>query len=161
MKIISKLTIILVLASAFIACRVLTPQPTPTSLPTPTPGATYTSPPTAKPTDIALSPTATPTIPVLDIPTGKPVANWEGFPIMPEAIAGDGHSRSYTFTIKASVEQVQQFYEKEIAKLGWNLFASEQSTTEAALLFFMKGSDILTLSIIPLPDGVTYVLLVK
>ncbi|MBI5354212.1 MAG: hypothetical protein HZB50_16330 [Chloroflexi bacterium] len=80
---------------------------------------------------------------------------------MPDAIAGGGDSTSYFFTINASSEEVQKFYEKELAKLGWNFFASGQGKTDAVLLFFMKDASTLTISIIPQPDGVMYVLLVK
>ncbi len=41
------------------------------------------------------------------------------------------------------------------------MFASGQGTTEAILLIFMKGSDTMTISIIPQPDGLMYVLFVK
>lgn len=95
------------------------------------------------------------------MPTGKPVTNWEGIPVMPNAIAGDGDSQGYTFTIKATTEEVQKFYEKTMSKLGWNMFASGQGTTEAILLIFMKGSDTMTISIIPQPDDLMYVLFVK
>lgn len=95
------------------------------------------------------------------MPTGKPITNWEGIPVMPNAIAGDGDSQGYTFTIKATPEEVQKFYEKTMSKLGWNMFASGQGTTEAILLIFMKGSDTMTISIIPQPDGLMYVLFVK
>jgi hypothetical protein len=80
---------------------------------------------------------------------------------MPSAIAGDGDSSGYAFTIQASPEDVQHFYENEMPKLGWNLFASGQGTTDALMLMFMKGSDLLTISIIPQSDGLIYVLLVK
>jgi len=80
---------------------------------------------------------------------------------MPKAIAGEGDSKGYSFTINASSDEIQKFYEKELAKLGWNFFAGGQGTTDAVLLFFMKDASTLTVSILPQPDGVMYVLLVK
>lgn len=80
---------------------------------------------------------------------------------MPNAIAGDGDSKGYTFTVKATAAAVQDFYQKAMAKLGWNMFASGQGATSTILLMFMKGTDTVTVSIIPQPDGVMYVLLVK
>ena len=80
---------------------------------------------------------------------------------MLNAIAGDGDSSSYSFTIMASADEVQDFYETELAGLGWNLFATGQGETDTLLLMFMKGTAILTVSIIPQPDGLMYVMLVK
>lgn len=80
---------------------------------------------------------------------------------MPNALAGQGDSKGYSFTINASPDEIQKFYETELAKLGWNMFASGLGTTDAALLIFMKGTSTLSVSIIPQPDGTMYVLLVK
>lgn len=80
---------------------------------------------------------------------------------MPNAIAGDGDSKGYSFTTNASSDQVQKFYEKELVKLGWNMFAGGQGATKAVLLIFMKDTSTISISIIPQPDGSTYVLLVK
>ena len=80
---------------------------------------------------------------------------------MPNAIAGDGDNKGYSFTINASPDEIQKFYEAELAKLGWNMFASGQGATGAVMLIFMKGTGTLSVSIIPQPDGIMYVLLVK
>ena len=82
---------------------------------------------------------------------------------MPSAIAGDGDSNSYSFTVKASPDEVQKFYEKAMAKLGWNMFASGQGATKALMLIFMKGSgsSTVSVSVIPQPDDLVYVMLVK
>ena len=80
---------------------------------------------------------------------------------MPNAIAGEGDSKGYFFTINATPEEIQKFYEQELGKLGWNMFASGQGTTNAILLIFMKDASTLSVSIIPQPDGIMYVLLVK
>jgi len=80
---------------------------------------------------------------------------------MPNAIAGEGDSKGYAFTIKTTADEVLKFYEKEMAKLGWDILAVVQGTTNAVLIIFTKGSDTVTISIIPQPDGLMYVLLVK
>jgi len=138
-----------------------TPEPsfTPTPKPSETPEPTFT--PTVRPTATRIPITEPPTVPVLPMPSGTPVSNWEGFPIMPNAIAGEGDNNGYSFTILASAPEVQEFYETELAILGWNLFATGQGAKDTLLLIFMKGSDILSISIIPQPDGVMYVLLAK
>ncbi len=80
---------------------------------------------------------------------------------MPNALAGEGDNDSYAFTINASTDEIQNYYESKLAKLGWGMFASGQGSTDAVLLIFMKGTDMVTMSIIPQPDGIMYVLLVK
>lgn len=169
MKVINKLIIISVLLLILTPCSTFAPKPTETPVPTATsfptststPEPTITPSPTDKPTKTSAPPTETPSAPGFTMPTGKPVANWEGIPIMPNAIAGDGDGKGYSFTIKATPEEVQKFYEKAMVKLGWNLFATGDGTTDVVLLFFMKGSSMVSISIIPQPDGLLYVLLVK
>jgi hypothetical protein len=105
--------------------------------------------------------TETPSALGLPMPSGKPSSEWEGISVMPNAIAGEGDSKGYSFTIIATPDETQRFYEKELGKLGWNMFASGQGTTNAILLIFMKGTGTLSVSIIPQPDDIMYVLLVK
>jgi hypothetical protein len=80
---------------------------------------------------------------------------------MPKAIAGDGDNKGYSFTVKASPDEVQNFFEKEMKKLGWNKMAIGQGETKAMFLFFEKGSEMVTVGIIPEADGLILVLLVK
>ncbi len=176
MKVISKIIIISVLVMALTSCSAFAPKPTETPVPTATSLPTLTSTseptitptPTEEPTKTPIPPTKTPIHPtetlsalVLIMPTGKPATNWEGIPVMPNAIAGDGDSKGYSFTIKTTSDEVQKFYEKAMGKLGWNMFAAGQGTTSAILLMFMKGTDLVSISIIPQTDGLMYVLLVK
>lgn len=163
MKIICKTILFIVLVLALASCNTLAPKPTETPVPTETsvPTSTTTPEPTLTPTPTSVPPTETPTEPVLKMPTGKPDSKWEGFPIMPGAIAGEGDSKGYSFTIKASAEEIQNFYEKELNKLGWNLFANGNGDSGTVLLIFMKGTDTFTVSIIAQPDEIMYVLLVK
>jgi hypothetical protein len=71
---------------------------------------------------------------------------------MPGAIAGEesnsGGQASYMFTITSDIQTVQDYYTTELAKTGWAGFGAGQGETGNALLIFMKGTDILTLSII-------------
>ena len=80
---------------------------------------------------------------------------------MPNAIAGDGDFTGYSFTINATLDEIQKFYEKELENLGWNMIASGQGKTSAVLLIFLKDTGTLSISIFPQPDGIMYVLLVK
>lgn len=157
----SILTLILASCNTFAAKPTETPIPAPTSLPTLTPTAEPTPTPTQSPTDTPVLPAETASAPVLPMPSGKPLTNWEGIPVMPNAIAGDGDSNGYSFTVQATPDEVQQFYKVEMPKLGWTIFVTGQGTTEAILLIFMKDSNTASISIIPQSGGLLYVLLVK
>jgi hypothetical protein len=163
MKTIDKAILLSVLVIALASCNTFAPQPTETPTPTETslPTSTYTPEPTTTPTETPIPPTDTPSAPVLPMPSGKPSSEWEGIPVMPKAIAGEGDNKGYSFTINASPDEIQKFYEQELGKLGWNMFASGQGATNTILLIFMKDTGTLSVSIIPQPDGTMYVLLVK
>src|SRR5258706_8460862 len=163
MKNIGKAILLSVLVITLASCSSFAPKPTETPVSTETslPTSTNTPEPTNTPTKTPIPPTDTPSAPVLQMPSGKPSSEWEGIPVMPKAIAGEGDSKGYSFTINASPDEIQKFYEKELGKLGWNMFASGQGATNAILLIFMKDTGTLSVSIIPQPDGTMYVLLVK
>lgn len=137
--------------------------PTSTIIIAPTSTSTIepTAVPTIMPTQTSIPQTITPTIFDLPTPSGKPDEYWGEIRIMPDALTGEGDSTGYSFTINASVEQIQSFYQSELSNLGWNLFASGQGTTEAMLLIYMRNSNTLTVSILPQSNGTMYVLLVK
>jgi len=142
-------------------CNAFAPAPTPTLDPSPTalPTPTATLAPTNTPTTI---PNAdTPTSSALPLPSGTPAADWEGIPVMPNALAGNGDASGYSFTTNASADKVQAFYESKMVKLGWSLLANGQGDSGATLIIFIKGTDTATISIIPQADGIIYVMLVK
>ena len=139
------------------ACSVLAP------VPTTTPTATLI--PTATPTPI---PTATPQ-PVIDtqapisalLPSGNPEKEWQGIPIMPAALNGDGDNAGYRFTINANAEEVQAYYEKELGKVGWGLMAAGSGATDSVMLIFNNAaSSVMSVSIFPSGD-LTLVLIVS
>ncbi len=125
----------------------LTPFPTPTATPAPT----STLPP----------PTATPDIIAELMPEGEPASEWKGIPIMPEALAGEGDEQSYVFTVQATSQQVQEYYQRELGKRGWQLNARGAGSNASLMLIFMDNtSTMLTVSILVKGDG-SLVLLVK
>jgi len=169
MKPISRASLLAVFALGIASCGTFTPQPTATLTPTETslPTSTFTPEPThtpthtpIPPTNTSVPPTDTPSAPTLPIPQGEPVSEWEGIPVMPNALAGDGDPSGYSFIVPASRDEVQQFYVEELVKLGWQPFASGESDNGAVILMFMNDSGTLSISIIPQPDGTMYVLLV-
>jgi len=94
------------------------------------------------------------------IPEGQPASEWNGIPIMPGASAGEGDEESYVFTIKATPQQVQEYYQLELGKLGWQAFATDNGDSSLMLMFTNNASATLTISIIA-KEGQVLVLLVK
>jgi hypothetical protein len=91
-----------------------TPTLTPTNTPLPTNTVTPTNTPLPTKTPIPPTLTATP-----DLPQGTPVSEWQGIPIMPGAIAGDGDEGFYRFITKASQDEVRDYYIKTMPKYWW------------------------------------------
>ena len=125
------------------ACSTTTPfatvTPTSTVTLTPTQVPTLTSTPTIEPTSTPRPPTETPDTFSSLLPIGAPDSMWKGIPIMPGAINGESDGDSYRFTTKASVEEVQAYYEKELGRLGWRLMAAGSGDTGALMLIFNNG----------------------
>lgn len=140
---------LLLLALILTACSSFA-QPTPT----PTPTGTFTAVPTRTATR---TPTHTPSSPT---ETPATASEWNGIPIMPGAVAGDGDEESYVFTIQTTPQEVQEYYELELGKLGWQLSAQEDDDVSLLLIFINDVPATLTVSIIARGDE-ALVLLVK
>lgn len=157
---------LLLLISLSTACSAFTPEPTPTVAPTatetpvPSPTTTNTPPPSLTPTT---KPTHTPTVDPIEalMPVGDPAAEWQGIPIMPEAVAGEGDSSSYRFAIEATKFEIQAYYNREMGKLGWETFATGTNDAgEVIMIMYSKGDEITTISFLKGPDGLIIVMFV-
>lgn len=141
------------LVLSFTACSSFvgsTPAVAPTAAFTPLPGLT----PALALTHAALPPDAVSAL----VPEGQSASKWNGIPIMPGAIAGEGDEESYVFTIEASAKQVQEYYELELDRLGWQPFA--QGDGDSEVMFMNNEGSTITISIISKGDR-SLVLLVK
>lgn len=136
------------------------PQPTPTALPTLTFTTAPTQAPIFEPTETPVPPTETPEALSALVPQGEPAAEWQGIPIMPGAITGEGDAEGYVFTIKATPQEVREYYQLELGKLGWQPFATGDGNASSMLIFMKNASATLTVSILAKDDEVL-VLLVK
>ncbi len=106
-------------------------------------------------------PTPTPDVIAAMLPSGIPDQEWNGIPIMPAAIHGEGDAQGYTFTVQSDTQSIQQFYQTELANLGYDLFATgESDENKPVLLMFMKDSSIVTVSVFAHED-LMLVLIVK
>ncbi len=82
-------------------------------------------------------------------PQGTPVAEWKGIPIMSQATAGQEFSdaNSYSFKASVTVKDVQDYYNAELAKLGWSSTFSLPGSSDGAIMLFSKDSSGLTITI--------------
>jgi len=137
------------------ACSVLAPVPTtiPPQTATLISTATPTPIPTATQTNIPQPRAETPDPISALLPSGNPEKEWKGIPIMPAAIYGDGDNDGYRYTINATVEEVQAYYEKELGKVGWGLMATGSGATDSVMLIFNNAaSAVMSISIFPHGD---------
>jgi hypothetical protein len=79
---------------------------------------------------------------------------------MPGAFAGEGDEEGYVFTIQATSQQVQEYYQLELARRGWQPSAQEGSGSSVLLSFTDSPAATLTVSILAKGEEVL-VLLVK
>jgi hypothetical protein len=79
---------------------------------------------------------------------------------MPDAIAGEGDAEGYVFTIRATPQQVQEYYQLELGKLGWQFFAEGQGEASLMLIFMNDAAETLSVSILTRGNE-SLVLLVK
>lgn len=112
------------------------------------------------PTQIAAVTLVPSPLPPSQTPAGQFDAEWQGIPIMPGAMAGEGDEEGYVFTIRATSQQVQEYYQLELGKLGWQRFAQDNSGSSVMLSFVDSTSATLTVSILSNGEEVL-VLLVK
>jgi len=147
---------LMILVAGTLACSSLI-KPTPTLTPTstftftPSPIPTVTASMMPAPTDTAI-PTEPANVIAGLVPVGEPESEWNGIPIMPGAIAGDGDTGAYRSMIKASQDEIQEYYERELRKLGWSLLATGQGDTGVVILIFTGDSGTLSVSLIEHDD---------
>lgn len=135
-------------------------QPSSTPIPTFTLTVAPILSPTSIPTLTAVYPSETPDVVSELVPKGQPASEWKGIPIMPGAIAGAGDEEGYVFTVRATPQHVQDYYQLELAKLGWQLNAQGDGTSSRVLIFMNSASTTLTISIIAKGEDVLVLLVV-
>jgi len=71
---------------------------------------------------------------------------------MPGAVTGEENEDRYRFMLKASVDQVEEFYKTELAKLGWKFNTEGTGENGAPILIFSRSGKILSISVIVIGD---------
>jgi hypothetical protein len=74
------------------------------------------------------------------LPSGTPVAEWNGIPIMPGAISGEATTDAYQFTTQAPVDEIISFYQTALSNLGFDLELNADETAGYTVLTFRNGS---------------------
>lgn len=57
---------------------------------------------------------------------------------MPGSYDGEDEESQYTYKIDKDVEEVQAFYEPEMARLGWDLWAIGEAENGGGIFFYSK-----------------------
>jgi hypothetical protein len=93
-------------------------------------------------------------------PTGAPVSNWNGIPIMSQATAGQEFSKSiYSFKASGITEaDVLAFYDDQLKTLGWTQPFSVPAGTNVGFMLFQKESSVLTITITPQDNDIVVIL---
>lgn len=73
------------------------------------------------------------------LPSGTPMVEWEGIPIMPGAISGEATNDGYQFTTQADLDEIMRFYETALTNLGFEFELTVDETAGYAILAFHKG----------------------
>lgn len=85
-------------------------------------------------------------------PTNPPLTEWNGIPVMPEAIAGDEQQGLYGYTIKVEVKAVLDFYTEKLPALGWSETFAVPESSGTAILLYEKGSQMLSVTVTTVND---------
>ncbi len=94
-------------------------------------------------------------------PTGAPVSEWKGIPIMSQATAGQENTDSSTYSYKAdaTVKDAQDFYGTQLQNLGWKSYLNMPGDSNGSIQVFQKDSSILTVTVIQQSEGKILVIL--
>ena len=93
-------------------------------------------------------------------PQGTPVQEWNGIPIMPQAIAGQEFTENNTYSFKAPVTttEVQDFYTQQLAIAGWTQPFSVPVEAEGGIMTFQKDNGSLLITITSSEGSVVVIL---
>jgi len=91
--------------------------------------------------------------PEVVLPSGTPLADFNGIPIMPGAIGGEAVDGGYQFTTAADLDAITSFYETELSNLGFAVELNVDESAGYALLNFQKGDLTGMVVMAPLGNG--------
>lgn len=87
------------------------------------------------------------------LPSGTPLADWNGIPVMPGALGGEIANDGYQFTIQADMAEITSYYETELSRLGFELELTVDENAGYAILNFRQADTTGMVVIAPLGGG--------
>jgi len=96
-------------------------------------------------------------------PTGTPAGEWNGIPIMPQALAGQEFTKS-TYGYKVPVmdqAEIETFYDQRLGALGWKSEFTASTGQHGGFLVFDKDSKILTVTVTERDQGLLVLLILE
>ena len=94
-------------------------------------------------------------------PTGTPVSDWNGVPVMPQATSGQEFNKgtySYRMPVLSQAE-IESFYDSKLQALGWTSEFSASTGTHGGILVFHKDANILTITVAEADQGLLVLLI--
>ena len=83
-------------------------------------------------------------------PTGAPVEEWDGIPVMPQATVGEQFGEAtYSYTVPVTANEVESFYNQSMEELGWSSTFSLPIADEGGILSFQKDNEFIIITITP------------
>jgi hypothetical protein len=80
-------------------------------------------------------------------PKSPPLAEWNGIPILPQAIAGDETEGLYVYKVAVTSKEVEDFYAAQLPSLGWTNDFSMPGMEGVAILMYSKGDQTLSITV--------------
>jgi hypothetical protein len=96
-------------------------------------------------------------------PTGTPTTEWNGIPIMSQAISGQEFTTS-TYGYKLPVMDqaaIESFYDQSLQPLGWNSEFTASTGEHGGILVFKKDSQVLTVTVTTQDQGLLVLLILE
>lgn len=80
---------------------------------------------------------------------------------MPQANPGKEQQGGYSYTVQATVKQVQDFYEREMLQAGWESWATGTGETGGVILLYQKDGKMVTIGAAPQADVILVVIVLS
>lgn len=139
--------------TAAVATSTIPPTATNTKIPTATntmiPTETLIPTVTSSPTPETIEGPEVPQF--LPIPMEAALAEWQGIPVLQEAIGGQKAYSGYIFSIEMPVADVQKIYQGLMKESGWRLVAVGEAEDGSVVLQFQVDSDQVSITIFNIP----------
>ena len=92
-------------------------------------------------------------------PQGEPLSEWNGIPIMPQAVTGqEFNDATYSFKINTAPDEIKKYYEVELTNRVWSSTFDLPVEGTGGIMLYSSGDSLLTITF-TVVDGETVVVL--